>query len=219
VAGRPDPADPSRSRDGPLTIKLRRGERMCLIGMNVDPAPGPDFVGFAIAVKSPKSRAYWPLRNRLAFDYPADAKVTGFREHPTDEAPLQTFRWIHFPQDTHDGLYRYRVTMIHMDGTGKLSARRSATAQIVLCDDTVPGVLDIGFTRNFASSQAFTEKFPDEASRKLILPEKASGGLEFDKSKAPRDVYNWLGGKANDLLGKVLDEALTGAGATLDMMD
>jgi phosphatidylserine/phosphatidylglycerophosphate/cardiolipin synthase-like enzyme len=218
MAGQPDPADPSHSSDGPLNIRLRRGERMCLIGMNVDPPPGPDFVGFAIAVKSPKSDDFWDLRNRLAFDYPADAKVTGFREHPTSEAPLQTFRWIHFPQDTHDGLYEYRVTMMHMDGAGTLSAGASATAQIELCDETVPGMVDIGFTRNFASSQAFTEKYPDAASRKLILPANAADGLEFDKSKAPQDVYNWLGGKANDLLGRVLDEALTGAGVTLDVM-
>lgn len=204
--------------NGALRLVLRRGERMCLIGMNVDPMPASDFVGFAIAVKSPKSDSFWDLRNRLAFDYPPDATITGFREYPTSQAPLQTFRWIHFPQDTHAGLYHYRVTMMHMGPDGTLSSGLSATAAIELCDETVPGVVDVGFTRNFASSQAFVEKFPDKDSRKLILPATPASGLAFDKSKAPKDVYNWLGGKANDLLGRVLDEALTGEGVTLDMM-
>lgn len=203
--------------NGALKIVLRRGERMCLIGMNVDPAPGPDFVGFAVAVKSPKSDQFWDLRNRLAFDYPRDAEVSGFREHPTSEAPLQTFRWIHFPQDTHDGQYQYRVTMMHMDAAGTLSAGLSATAAIELCDETVPGVLDIGFTRNFASSQAFTEKFKDPAARALILPAKPAEGLAFDKSKAPAGIYDWLGGKANDLLARMLTEAADPA-TTLDVM-
>jgi hypothetical protein len=35
-----------------LHVKLWRGERMCLIGMDVD-EPEPDFVGFTIEVRSP----------------------------------------------------------------------------------------------------------------------------------------------------------------------
>jgi hypothetical protein len=207
----------NQASEGALSLLLRRGERMCLIGMNVDPEPGPDFVGFAIAVKSPKSPDFWELRNRLAFDYPPDKPVTGYRENPTSTAPLQTFRWIHFPQDTHAGDYQYRATMMHMDGAGTISAGLSATASISLCDETVPGVLDIGFTRNFASSQAFTEKFPDPASRKLIIPAGGADGLAFDKSKAPAGVYDWLGGKANDLLADMLEAAADPA-TTLDVM-
>ncbi|HEX4736435.1 MAG TPA: phospholipase D-like domain-containing protein [Allosphingosinicella sp.] len=206
-----------RCSDGPLTVVLRRGEQMCLIGMNVDPPPALDFVGFAIAVKSPKSDTFWPLRNRLAFSYPEGAEVSGFREHPTDEAPLQTFRWIHFPQDAHEGEYQYCVTMMHMDAAGTLSAGAEATATIILCGETVPGALDVGFTRNFASSQAFTEKFPDPASWKTILPPKAEQGLSFDKSKAPAGIYDWLGGKANDLLADTLKAAADPA-TTLDVM-
>ena len=206
-----------RASNGALTLVLHRGERMCLIGMNVDPAPADDFVGFAVEVRSPKSKVFWPLRNRLAFDYPDGEGVTGFRQHPTVEAPLQTFRWIHFPQDTHEGTYLYRVTMIHMAPDGALSKGLSATAGIGLCDETVPGVVDIGFTRNFASSQAFSEKFPDEATRKLILPASSEDGLAHDKSKAPAGVYDFLGGKANNLLQRVLARAKA-EGATLDVM-
>lgn len=54
--------------NGSLAIKLWRGERMCLIGMDVTD-PEDDFVGFAIEVKSPGSADYVTLKNRLNFDY------------------------------------------------------------------------------------------------------------------------------------------------------
>lgn len=203
---------------GALTVVLRRGERMCLIGMNVDPAPGPDFVGFAVAVKAPDSPDFWMLRNRLAFDYPAGQAVTGFRDYPTDQSPLQTFRWIHFPQDPKPGVYAYRVSMMHMGAGGVLTAGDTATGQIELLDETLPGFVDIGFTRNFASSQAFVEKFPDPASRNLILPNPSSAGLQLDKSKAPAGVYEWLGGKSNELLAGLLDDAKASADVTLDVL-
>jgi hypothetical protein len=49
-------------------MKLWRGERMCLIGMDVD-NPDDDFVGFAIEVKEPGAKDFVPLNNRLAFSY------------------------------------------------------------------------------------------------------------------------------------------------------
>src|SRR5260370_9826890 len=88
----------SKTVDG-FTVKLWRGERMALIGIDVD-NPEPDLVGFAIEVQSPGSPEFLPLRNRLAFSYegvPPTEAVTGYRNYPSTEAPFQKFRWIHFP--------------------------------------------------------------------------------------------------------------------------
>lgn len=205
------------SHSGSLTITLWRGERMCLIGMNITPTPPVDFVGFAIAVQSPGAQALVFLRNRLAFSYPAHTDVTGFRQFPTNEAPLQTFRWIHFPQDPKPGSYRYQVTAMHMDAAGKLTPGDQAEATIDLFDVTAPGVVDIGFTRNFASSQAFTEKFPNAQANKKILPASGAAGFAFDKRAAPAGVYDWLAGKANDLLQQTLASA-TDPATRLDVM-
>ena len=46
----------SKTIDG-LSVKLWRGERMVLIGMDVD-NPEPDFVGFSIEEQSPGSDAF-----------------------------------------------------------------------------------------------------------------------------------------------------------------
>src|SRR5258708_14961746 len=85
-----------------LTVKLWRGERMCLLGMDVT-NPEPDFVGFSIEVKSPGSPGFIPLRNRLAFSYPAATAPSTIdsKQFPSLEAPFQKFRWVHFPHNPH----------------------------------------------------------------------------------------------------------------------
>src|SRR5271157_883050 len=95
----------SKSVSG-LSVKLWRGERMCMIGMDVDD-PEPDFVGFTIEVKSPGQTDFYPLRNRLNFSYTKSATeaVDGYRNFLSTEAPFQKFRWIHFPYDPKGGIY------------------------------------------------------------------------------------------------------------------
>ena len=107
--------------NGSLAVKLWRGERMCLIGMDVTD-PEDDFVGFAIEVKSPGSADYAALKNRLNFDYntPGGKGVDGFRNFPSTSAPFQKFRWIDFPYDPTGGDYLYRVTKMHMNAAGAL---------------------------------------------------------------------------------------------------
>jgi hypothetical protein len=62
------PSFENAAQSNSLSVKLWRGERMCLVGMDVA-GPEDDFVGFSIEVKSPGSPEYIPLRNRLNFDY------------------------------------------------------------------------------------------------------------------------------------------------------
>jgi hypothetical protein len=109
-----------------LSVKLWRGERMCLIGMDVA-EPEPDFVGFTIEVRSPGQCSFMPLRNRLNFNYkkPVAKAVVGFRNFVSTEAPFQKFRWIHFPYDPKGGNYVYRVTKQHMPSDNKLVSGRS----------------------------------------------------------------------------------------------
>jgi hypothetical protein len=109
------PSFSGAARNGSLSVKLWRGERMCLVGMDVVD-PETDFVGFAIEVKEPGAADYSPLRNRLDFNYdsPASKGVDGFRNYPSTKAPFQKFRWVHFPNDVVNGQYAYRVTKMHI---------------------------------------------------------------------------------------------------------
>jgi hypothetical protein len=77
-----------------LSMKLWRGERMCLIGFDLPKPVPPDLVGFAIEYRAPGARRFRPLKNRLAFSYdePMGTAVTGARKYPSTEAPFQKFR-------------------------------------------------------------------------------------------------------------------------------
>lgn len=195
-------------------VKLWRGERMCLLGMDVD-QPEADLVGFSIEVMEPGGRHFVPLNNRLNFSYdqPASKAVTGGRLFSSLVAPFQKFRWIHFPWNIKNGTYRYRVTKIHMPQDGKLVRGRRIELAISLDPVTYDGFLDVGFTRNFASSQAFAEKF---GSQPELIPDRASAGLEYAKAKG--SVYQWLGFEALHLLEDLLDTAIADPNCKVDLL-
>jgi phosphatidylserine/phosphatidylglycerophosphate/cardiolipin synthase-like enzyme len=187
------------SKDG-FAFKLWRGERMCLLGFDVAD-PEPDFVGFAIECRSPGSAEFFPLRNRLAFSYDGSAEngVTGDRKFASTESPFQKFRWVHFPYEPRPGMYTYRATRMHMPQDGKVVSGAAIDLQISLAPVTYDGFLDVGFTRNFASSQAYRERYQNIAN---IIPSEADKGLSFKKQ--PGDVYDWLGFEAYDLIFQFL---------------
>lgn len=201
-----------------FTCKLWRGERMTMVGFDVDD-PEPDLVGFSIEVKYPGSNRFAPLSNRIAFAYPAGAanEVDGDQRFSSLDAPFQKFRWVHFPGDCEAGTYTYRVTKRHMPNDDQVVAGTSLTLGIENSHVTYDGLLDVGFTRNFASSQAYAEQFGNAAD---IIP--ADGRLDFEKSTLTNgrgeSVYSWLGFEAFALLFDFLDRAEADEGLTLDAM-
>ena len=200
------------SKDG-FSMKLWRGERMCLLGFDVAD-PEPDFVGFAIECKSPTSGRFFPLRNRLAFSYDESVEnaVTGARRFESRAAPFQKFRWIHFPKDPQAGLYTYKATKMHMPQDGRLVPGTALELQISLDPITYSNFLDVGFTRNFASSQAYAERYK---SRTDVIPLLADEGLGF--TKLTGDIYVWLGFEAYDLIFQFLKEAAEDPAIELDV--
>ncbi len=203
-----------------FTMKLWRGERMCLLGFDVV-TPEEDFVGFAIEFKAPGAKTFEPLFNRLAFSYDkaAGEAVDGNRNFPSTKAPFQKFRWIHFPWEVKEGVYRYRATKVHMPKDNQLKKGTAITLDISLDPVTYHDFLDIGFTRNFASSQAFVDKLgnPKNIDKvgATIIPSDGDKGLEFQK--VPGDIYDWMGFEAYDLIFGFLDEALKDSKVTLDV--
>lgn len=189
-------------------LKLWRGEQMALLGFDVD-NPEDDFVGFAVEYKEPGDANFKRLHNRIAFDYDtavADA-VDGQRTFPTTEAPLQMFRWVHFPWQPRKGIYTYKVTKMHMPQDGQLVRGTSIELPISLDPVTYEGFLDVGFTRNFASSQAFEAKKIQLGLGNDIIPSDADEGLDFADKKhaiAPTGIYDWLGFGAHQLLFEFL---------------
>lgn len=206
-------------KDG-FACKLWRGERMTMVGFDVAD-PESDLVGFSIEVKAPGDDDFKPLKNRLAFSYPsgAGAAVNGDRNFDSREAPFQKFRWIHFPWQPVDGDYVYRVSKRHMPKDEKIVPGTSLTLGIKQSAATYDGVVDVGFTRNFASSQAYREQFQNNEA---VIPEDSKDGLDFTKSdlvnSRGESVYEWLGFEAQKLLFDFLEDTLRDPGLTLDVM-
>jgi phosphatidylserine/phosphatidylglycerophosphate/cardiolipin synthase-like enzyme len=99
---------------------------------------------------------------------------------------------------------------MHDDGT--LYAGTSITASLDLQTIIYDGFLDVGFTRGYASSQAYADKYGNNAN---IIPTNAADGLDFEK--VPGDVYQWLGFEAYQLLFDLLDEIVSDTTLTLDL--
>jgi phosphatidylserine/phosphatidylglycerophosphate/cardiolipin synthase-like enzyme len=192
-----------------FTLKVHRGDGMCLVAMNWKKGkPPPDFVGFAIESKPPDQEKFFPVRNRVAFPG-SDGEVNPIQLSSL-VSPIQMFRWVHFPRDANvDGEFIYRVTPIFMDPEDRLSQGEPQEAAIELRRETFPGQLNITFTRGFVSSQAFVDRYEKFGPIKTLLPAKAKDGLKF-KPTHPKteEALAWMGFEARETILAVLDEAI-----------
>src|SRR5260370_36633012 len=104
-----------------FTLKAYRGQGMALLAMNWKAATPPDnFVGFAGEVQPPGQANFFPLKNRINFRK-ADGSVD-MTPNSTLTAPLQKFRWVHFPHDVNvAGQFTYRVRPVFMGGQSALT--------------------------------------------------------------------------------------------------
>ena len=142
-----------------FTLKLHRGDGMCLVAMNWKQGKPPrDFVGFAIEYQEPNGDRFYALKNRLTF--PAADGTNGSGSRSTLLAPIQKFRWVHFPRNAElDGAFTYRVTPVFMNDQDELSYGEPQTAAIELRRETYPARLNVSFTGGFVSSQAFVDRY------------------------------------------------------------
>ncbi|MCC9598727.1 MULTISPECIES: phospholipase D-like domain-containing protein [unclassified Rubrivivax] len=202
---------------GGLTLKLYRGEGACLLAFDLAAEQATrDFVGFSVEVRYPGSTRWGALRNRLHFDYPPRQELP--RSYKSTEAPFQTFRWVHVPTDVSaPGVFEYRVAACYMDAAGAVAPRASVQASISLQPRTIASFLDVAFTRGFASSQAYADRFHNETG--ILPPRGAPGSASLQHDMSPYEAeYAWLGFEARRLIYRVLDEAAADASLTLDAL-
>src|SRR5579859_4717807 len=192
-----------------FTLKVRRGEGMALLAMNwKDATPPDDFVGFAIEYQEPGGTQFWPLNNRLNFTED-QSQTQGKRQFSTLEAPIQKFRWVHFPFHAElDGDFGYRVTPVFMNADDTLRYGEQQTASIALGGDTYPGILNVGFTRGFISSQAFVDNYESAGDISELIPANADAGLTFQPTHPKKDeALPWMGFEARKGILDLLDAA------------
>jgi len=163
----------------PFTLKVHRGEGMCLVAMNWRSGrPPADFVGFAIEYREPGGDRFFALKNRLTFAG-SDGSVSS-NALSSKLAPFQKFRWVHFPRNANiQGDFTYRVTPVFMNGASELSYGEAQEADIQLYRETYPDELNVAFTRGFVSSQAFVDRYVAKGSISKLLPPTADEGVDL----------------------------------------
>lgn len=204
------------STSGSVRFTVYRGEGAALLAFDLHEADATrDFVGFTVEVKYPDALEWGALRNRLSFDPPNGPPPGG--GYSTRDAPLQKFRWTHVPRDVTPGEYRYRVTPRYMGADGTLRSGASVENVVSLTPETIDDFVNIGFTRGFASSQAYAERYRNESR---ILPPLGTEGADIlAHDMAPyEENYAWLGFEARRLIYAFLDEAFADPDLTLDAL-
>jgi hypothetical protein len=163
------------------------------------------------------------LSNDLRFEVPGKHnQVAGESPNSTVNAPIQKYRWTHFPGMMHQGLspavgdYIYTVTPRYFDSDGSMQALDSALGVQV----KVPvgpfkkGAVTLGFTRGYMQSGAYVHHFGKNTP---VVPKKK--GLDFDtNAQAGTDtkgqsvtfaqIYNWMGETAREQVFDVLTRVL-----------
>jgi hypothetical protein len=206
----------SKQSSNGLTFKLYRGEGVALLAFDLDAGQATDdFVGFTVEVKYPGSTHWGALRNRLHFDYPPNLERP--RSFKSTEAPFQKFRWIHVPTQTPHGEFRYRLSSRYMDPGGTLRTGSTVENSISLEPRTIDGFVNVGFTRGFASSQAYADRFHNEAGILPVPGSPASASLDHDMSTFEAN-YAWLGFETRRLVHEVLDQVANDVSLTLDAL-
>jgi len=192
-----------------FTLKLYRGDGMLLLAMNwKNGKPPKDFVGFGIEYKEPEGDKFFALKNRVSF-LDKNGKVNK-QSVPTLQAPIQKFRWVHFPRNAElKGLFTYKVTPVFMNNKDELSYGESQQASIQLQRETYAKQLNVTFTRGFVSSQAFVDKYEPDGGISTLLPKKAKEGLDFTPTHPKADeALTWMGFEARSAILELLDKAI-----------
>src|SRR5215475_9599467 len=117
-----------------FSVKAYVGDKKTLLAFNfqsVDNAK--NLAGFTIFCQPPGQVAGYFLQNNLRFEDPGKHRqVANEPPNSTVNAPIQKYRWTHYPGTVHQGLsptfgdYTYTVTPRYFDSAGSMQALDSA---------------------------------------------------------------------------------------------
>jgi phosphatidylserine/phosphatidylglycerophosphate/cardiolipin synthase-like enzyme len=206
------PIDQTRRTADGLTLKAYRGDGAAMLAFDIDAHFKDDLAGFAVECLPPQHGSY-PLLNRLNFSQPLTTDTTPRQRRwtSTDEAPLQTFRWVHFPKDVMPGAFTYRATamLFRKSSETKLERGPEVEVSLELMDEGYEH-FNLAFTRGYLSSQAYADRF-DNAPVQPNDPPLLFPTQPFERR------WNWLGFHARRLIFDFLQETIDDAALTLDV--
>src|SRR5689334_2602719 len=166
-----------------LTLKLYRGEDMVLLAFDIDDSlKKPDFVGFGIQYfigdsTQPRDVFNFLMFKRVRLKAKNAAKHIQLMARASMRSPIQQFRWAHVPSVPLDGPVTYQVSAMFWNGDNPIVAKATTRATIDAHRSTRGPFLNVGFTRGFASSQAYERNFPNQ--RKSFRPSASRSSVSI----------------------------------------
>jgi hypothetical protein len=207
-----------------FSVKAYVGDGKTLLAFNFSsPDKAKNLAGFTIFCQPPGAVPGYYLPNTLQFEDPAKhAQVAAEKPNSTVNAPIQKYRWTHYPGTAHQGVspalgvYTYTVTPRYFDANGAMQALDSSlgAAVKVAVGPFKKGAVMLGFTRGYIQSEAYVHHF---GANTPVVPKNKQ--LEFDtNSQAGTDnnkqpvtfaqIYNWMGETAREQAFHVLNQVL-----------
>ncbi len=207
-----------------FSVKAYVGDEKTLLAFNFTTKDkATNLAGFTIFCQPPGQVPGYFLLNTLQFEDPSKHKqVAGEKPNSTTNAPIQKYRWTHYPGTAHQGLtpafgdYTYTVTPRYFGANGSMQALDSSLSVSV----TVPvgpfakGAVALGFTRGYMQSGAYVHHFGPHTP---VVPKTKQ--LDFDtNTQAGTDgnghavtfaqIYSWMGETAREQIFAVLNRVL-----------
>jgi hypothetical protein len=214
-----------------FSVKAWQGDAKTMLAFNFQNAADTDHLaGFTIWLQPDGLPGYY-LFNNLLLPAGAHAAVNGEPANSTANAPIQKFRWLHVPGNYHQGQtpfygkYTYTITPRYFDANSLLTAidvSLNVSVDIQVAPFSTNQV-ELGFTRGFTQSQAFTHHFGvtalfSPANKSLLFDTSGTAGT--DPSGKPYTFlqeYEWSGFTARQRVFDLLNEVIADKSLTIDV--
>src|SRR5665213_1671445 len=139
-----------------FSVKAYVGDEKTLLAFNFqNQDDAKNLAGFTIFCQPPGQVRGYYLQNQLQFEDPSKHKqVASETATSSVNAPIQKFRWTHYPGTSHQGVspafgeYTYTVTPRYFDSNGSMQALDATLGASVKVNEGPfkKGLLSLGFT-------------------------------------------------------------------------
>jgi len=213
-----------------FSVKAYVGDKKTLLAFNFQSSDSAkNLAGFTIFCQPPGQVAGYYLMNQLQFEDPSKHRqVAGEKPNSSVNAPIQKFRWTHYPGTEHQGVspavgeYTFTATPRYFDTNGSMLALDTTLGVSVKVNEQPfkKGSLSLGFTRGYMQSGAYVHNFGKDTP---VVPKNKD--LDFDTNTQAAinngqpvtfaQIYNWMGETAREQIFNVLNRVLNDSSLTL----
>ena len=213
-----------------FSVKAYVGAQKTLLAFNFQSKDSAkNLAGFTIFCQPPGEVPGYYLMNQLQFEDPSKHRqVAGEKPNSTVNAPIQKFRWTHYPATAHQGVspatgdYAFTVTPRYFNTEGSMQALDASLGVSVKVNEEPfkKGPLSLGFTRGYMQSGAYVHNFGQDTP---VVPK--TKGLDFDTNTQAgtndgqpvtfAQIYNWMGETAREQIFNVLNRVVNDSSLTL----